>query len=664
MECTNTIMEIITIYRKMKKGRENQNIYRMLLNIEAGLEEVVEMKNISEEKRISMSIEDGNVGGHLDGNEVVNNVDHTEDKRISMSMEDGNVEGNNLSHTEDKRTSVYDFSRYRNLGESKYILFSKSTSLIQSDCLFDRFEELNLTVLKHYWLNIFNPSEHDLQILGLYFNINDITLMDIRERNTEEKIEIFKNYSFISLRLLSEGNLYSNEDIDFNILLFKDFVITTHDKKWGGISDITNFLSLICCHTVMVPDWVFFSIIVEFLQDIKHIIDTIGPEVVDIQTLSSNLNLEIENLLRRNFEVVNKIYSLRKFIKPKMLILSSISTRYNKRVDKKVSPHILHCLKDFNRQEKQAKEYNIVLERCQDLFLALVNMEQSKQGNDMNKVMKRFTQVTFIFLPCQAVASLWGMNVPVPWQKEKGTFYFYILMFFGIVAGFFLYFFMTKVKFKGKKESPRNLEEAQLVKLYNEIEKRKLDSKLYNAKKNELVSVMVCYIQDRNVFWGADDVCQYCNKFGKTVDHLATRCEKMLGHDYTRRHNEVVRCLHLLLLNRYKFKSSKRIRSHSVQEILDNEYAEIRVDTRIKTDVKIRNNRPDIFILDKKKNKITLIEVGITSQDLLQIVETEKLRKYDLLANEASMGVIMRVGMHEKPTPTLKQAIREEDGAK
>ncbi|TBU02922.1 hypothetical protein CWI36_1021p0010 [Hamiltosporidium magnivora] len=98
----------------------------------------------------------------------------------------------------------------------------------------------------------------------------------------------------------------------------------------------------------------------------------------------------------------------------------------------------------------------------------------------------------------------------------------------------------------------------------------------------------------------------------------------MLGHDYTRRHNEVVRFLHLLLLNRYNFKSLKRIRSHSVQKILDNKYAELRVDTRIKTDVKIRNNRPDIFILDKKKNKITLIEVGITSQDSLQIVITNK----------------------------------------
>ncbi|TBU10885.1 reverse transcriptase, partial [Hamiltosporidium tvaerminnensis] len=115
-----------------------------------------------------------------------------------------------------------------------------------------------------------------------------------------------------------------------------------------------------------------------------------------------------------------------------------------------------------------------------------------------------------------------------------------------------------KVKYKLAEEvTKKSLEEAQLAKLYNEIEKRKLHSKLYNARKNELVSVsdssrwlkrgnirprneaVFCYIQDRNVFWGADGVCQHCGKSGKTVDHLATRCEKMLGHDYTRRHNEV-----------------------------------------------------------------------------------------------------------------------------
>ncbi|KAM0677691.1 hypothetical protein BDAP_001591 [Binucleata daphniae] len=95
----------------------------------------------------------------------------------------------------------------------------------------------------------------------------------------------------------------------------------------------------------------------------------------------------------------------------------------------------------------------------------------------------------------------------------------------------------------------------------------------------------------------------------------------MVGHDYTRRHNEVLRCIHSTLCNKYSIKRSKKLRTHSVQEIIANENAEIRVDTRIKTDIKIKNNKPDIFIHDKKKNEITLIEVGITNLDLLTQVK-------------------------------------------
>ncbi|TBU03294.1 hypothetical protein CWI39_0992p0010 [Hamiltosporidium magnivora] len=47
------------------------------------------------------------------------------------------------------------------------------------------------------------------------------------------------------------------------------------------------------------------------------------------------------------------------------------------------------------------------------------------------------------------------------------------------------------------------------------------------------------------------------------------------------------------------------------------------------------------------KNKIKLIEVGITFQDSFQIVETEKLRKYDFLANE--LGLIYKFGVEIIP---------------
>ncbi|KAI5168587.1 hypothetical protein PAEPH01_0253 [Pancytospora epiphaga] len=41
--------------------------------------------------------------------------------------------------------------------------------------------------------------------------------------------------------------------------------------------------------------------------------------------------------------------------------------------------------------------------------------------------------------------------------------------------------------------------------------------------------------------------------------------------------------------------------------------------------MQIQANRPDIFVLDK----MVLIEVGITSQDRLVTVETEKMHKFN-----------------------------------
>lgn len=52
-----------------------------------------------------------------------------------------------------------------------------------------------------------------------------------------------------------------------------------------------------------------------------------------------------------------------------------------------------------------------------------------------------------------------------------------------------------------------------------------------------------------------------------------------------------------------------------------NEFAEIRVETRVQTDVKVQHNQSDIYVYDKKRKETVFIEVGITSQNQLDIVE-------------------------------------------
>ncbi|XP_029654827.1 uncharacterized protein LOC115228368 [Octopus sinensis] len=152
---------------------------------------------------------------------------------------------------------------------------------------------------------------------------------------------------------------------------------------------------------------------------------------------------------------------------------------------------------------------------------------------------------------------------------------------------------------------------------------------------------MCCVLQDQNLFFdNGENKCNHCNSAKKTVDHLATRCGRMLNSSYLRRHNEVVKCLHFHLCRQYGIRKTKKLKTYSVQSVVANEVVEIRVDTTISTDTAVSNNKPDIFVHDKMRNTITLIEVGITSQNFLKQVEVEKFHKYDFLANE--LGAIHR----------------------
>lgn len=115
--------------------------------------------------------------------------------------------------------------------------------------------------------------------------------------------------------------------------------------------------------------------------------------------------------------------------------------------------------------------------------------------------------------------------------------------------------------------------DVNLETLYSEIKTKARDEKLYRAASNNIVDMKnsslwlmqgnvnaqdegyLCYLQDRNMFGGDPSILKHCKERINML-HLATQCNEMLGHEYTRRHNEVVKCIHLLLCNKYGIKAS------------------------------------------------------------------------------------------------------------
>ncbi|OAG29606.1 magnesium transporter [Nematocida displodere] len=386
------LAEIITIYRKMKKGRDTHQIYKSRKG-----EEIDETSHYVSET--------------LD---TIPRIRRSEKEELQYQM-------------------IFNFCALNMLNPSgnKYLFYSKDSGLLQSEMLDNLSANLSeIFKTSFFWLNTFNPTDADLQAIGLMFNIHDLTLLDIKERNTDEKIEVFKHYTFISMKLLVEpSSEAATEDMDFNILVFKDFILTFHDKPWVSVQDTFNFIELLSKHTPLTPSWVLYSIVIEFLQDIKYLADNCNAETMKIQDQSKNFGgSQMANLLKQNFAVSCQVNTLQMATRSKVDILSLLKNRCRKRIVPLVQKYLSESTDDLKDVSKRLTESHRVLERAQDTYLALVNVAQTQEGNELNKTMGFMSLVALIISPCQILSGLWGMNVRVPYQESKSLVPFYCII--------------------------------------------------------------------------------------------------------------------------------------------------------------------------------------------------------------------------------------------
>ncbi|EIJ94360.1 magnesium transporter [Nematocida parisii] len=397
----SALAEIITIYRKMKKGREMPHVYKSRKGRE---------------------------------------IDETTE---SVSETIRSIPNIRSQEREDLTQMTFNFSPLHALNPSghKYLFYSKSSGLVQTQVLGNitaNYLETNKT--NFFWLNTFNPTDSDLQTLCSMFDIHELTLLDIKEGNTDEKIEVFKHYTFISMKLMVEADP-TNDDIDFNILVFKDFVLTFHDKPWISVQDTFNFIELLSAHTPLTPSWVLYSIIIEFLQDIKYLSDGCTAATSEIQALSKTFKeADMASLLKKNFTVSCQVNSLQITTRYKIEILTTIKNRCRKRIVPLVQKYLSESIEDLRDLSKKLGENHRVLERAQDTYLALLNVAQTQEGNEMNKSMRRMSLTALILSPCQLLSGIWGMNVRVPGEKNETLYPFFGIVFLSILPLVFYFY--------------------------------------------------------------------------------------------------------------------------------------------------------------------------------------------------------------------------------
>ncbi|MEG0362112.1 MAG: reverse transcriptase family protein [Longicatena sp.] len=177
-------------------------------------------------------------------------------------------------------------------------------------------------------------------------------------------------------------------------------------------------------------------------------------------------------------------------------------------------------------------------------------------------------------------------------------------------------------------------------KINNTISERGYDSKftskwLHKGRHSPYMEALAHLIIDRNLqSTNEKRKCIKCNNAIMSVDHVATRCKVNLNLYYSKRHNEILKAIHLNIARKYNFTTNKRLSKHNLTSILTNNKVKILTETKIQTTRQIRYNTPDILVFDHNNKIIKIIEIGITNTDNVIGKEMEKKEKYLELGNE------------------------------
>ena len=73
---------------------------------------------------------------------------------------------------------------------------------------------------------------------------------------------------------------------------------------------------------------------------------------------------------------------------------------------------------------------------------------------------------------------------------------------------------------------------------------------------------------------------------------------------------------------------------HQPRSVEENDNAKILWDFSIQTDHEVRNNRPDIVVVEKSTQKVSLIDIAVPNDTNIADKRVEKIQKYTDLANE------------------------------
>jgi magnesium transporter len=289
------------------------------------------------------------------------------------------------------------------------------------------------------WVNIVPPlKQEEFTEISNELDIPLDFLTDSLDIDERSRYELEDNVKLIVIKTPTENNSFNDSDafyitIPICIILTHNQIVTVNSFDNGAIKKFLNtFQNRHPDKRGLMVLKVFEKIVqtyIEYLKEINHKRNLLEQKLYD-----ANRNEELLDLMRIQKSLVYFVTALRS---NEMLLMKLQRTNFLGLTEEEDE-----ILKDLVVDTSQALEmaniYTNILSSTLDAFASIIS-------NNQNQVMKRLTSITIMLQLPTLVASIYGMNVPIPGQSSSFAFYFPIMVSLGLSLLIGVYFMRKKL---------------------------------------------------------------------------------------------------------------------------------------------------------------------------------------------------------------------------
>ncbi|KAK6462632.1 hypothetical protein DFJ63DRAFT_275932, partial [Scheffersomyces coipomensis] len=287
-----------------------------------------------------------------------------------------------------------------------------------------------------WWLDCNNPTEAELRVLSTTFNIHPLTCEDIKTQDCREKVELFKNYYFVSFHTFDSDRQSPTflKIINFYIVVFKHGILTFHFTSVPHPGVVRRRVNQLRDYVDVTADWLCYALI-------DDIIDSFAPVIKQIEVEADH----IENLVfvcrDKNFgEMLTRIFASRKKIMNLLRLLSFKSDviKMFKRFASEIISHprteVALYLDDIQdhviTMHQSLIAYEKMFSKSHSNYLAQLQVESFNANFRITEILSKVTLIGTMLIPLNLVTGLFGMNVVVPGQEIDSLVWFFSIVGF------------------------------------------------------------------------------------------------------------------------------------------------------------------------------------------------------------------------------------------